>query len=108
MKIKITDIEIDPKELEELNKTRTSRKQKDALIKKIAGGICVGCTDIPTKIVSYDISDSEIEASLLERYCDKCLEKSGIGITPKVTKLLDTSGKNVTYAKREKNSHLGA
>ena len=44
---------------------------------KIIGGFCVLCAGIPTKKVTHDMDG----ASLIERYCDKCLEKVRINET---------------------------
>jgi hypothetical protein len=76
MKSTIEDVIISQEDLAELNKmlnSATSTHQKTQYMNKIAGGHCSICGNVPSKKVSYDISDSEIEAKLVERYCDKCI-----------------------------------
>jgi hypothetical protein len=38
------------------------------------GGTCFICQQMPTKIASYDMDG----ISLIERYCDKCIEKANL------------------------------
>ena len=70
----ITDI--DPKKLEELQAqlkaVRTPTfKMKNDLIKKHVG-TCVSCYGIPTRLVTYDVGDTDMSAKKVERYCDHC------------------------------------
>ena len=106
MKPVVTKIEIEPEELEELETNMTDIKRK-SLIKQYAGGTCLGCDNVPTKLVSYDISDADMNAQLVERYCDNCFKRSGIG--EKVL-LTSTNGidKTIAVKEGEKISHLGA
>jgi hypothetical protein len=55
---------------DKLTDQKPSPYQKERLIKKITGGPCSICGGVPTKIVSYN----ENGASLLEKYCDKCIK----------------------------------
>ena len=77
MKPKIEDIEIDDMELLLSELKFKPDNQRNAIIRKYAGGYCVRCCNIPTKKVSYKIQD----AVLVERYCDKCFQymKEGRG-----------------------------
>jgi len=63
------------KELTILLKPKMMEKRRHDLIKKYADGLCCDCLGIPTKIVSYDVSDSEQSARKIEKYCDECFEK---------------------------------
>ena len=73
-------------------------------------GFCCICGSVPSKIVKHRLEDESGCIIRVERYCFACFEKSGLETKSKVTKLLDTSGKNVTYAVRkvEKNYTKGA
>jgi len=76
----ITPIEIDPKKLEQFekvlaNKSRTKSYRKDMIRKYIGNGYCHVCEDIPTIKVCYDVSDSEMSAKRVERYCRSCYVK---------------------------------
>jgi hypothetical protein len=106
MKPVITKIEIDKETREELDAILKIhfKHRRITEVRRLVGGFCVSCGGIPSTRVSYQVGDKEQPASKLEYYCNSCLGKSGIGTTPKVTKLLDTPGKNVTYAEREENS----
>ena len=42
--------------------------------REIMGGTCSLCEEPPTKIVTYRMKG----ISVIERYCDKCLEKSSL------------------------------
>jgi len=70
----IEDVKIDPKKLTELNEilnSGCSQCSKKQAMKQIAGGCCCICGSIPDKIVKYKIED----ATVAERYCDKCFER---------------------------------
>ena len=71
----IEPIEIEKVKLEELDSILKSIKTTDSLryeaIKEYAGGVCMLCAQLPTRLVSYDLDG----AQLVERYCDKCFEK---------------------------------
>jgi len=54
-----------------LNYKHTSHSQKERAIKQIVGGFCCLCENPPTQILKYKLED----ATLIERYCDKCIEK---------------------------------
>ena len=89
---------IDTKKIEELevilNKTNVTWRQRDDLIRKYAGGLCV-CNAVPTNIVTWDISDPGIKAKRIERYCDNCI----VSIT---------NGKDQRLAVRDKKSRKRA
>jgi hypothetical protein len=99
----ITDI--NPETLEKLNTllsrgsygkrnytmTPTLRKE---LIKKGIGGLCLCCYEIPTKVVCYDMLDSEINSKLVERFCKSCFSKCSIILTA-------TNGNDQTMAIRK-------
>ena len=74
-KPEISEIIIDKQKLkglqERLKNPHFSHDAKNDLIKKVAGGFCSDCGEIPTKIVSYDMDG----AKLIEKYCDKCFKK---------------------------------
>jgi hypothetical protein len=55
---------------DKLTDQKPSPYQKERLIKKITVGPCSICGGVPTKIVSYN----ENGASLLDKYCDKCIK----------------------------------
>jgi hypothetical protein len=71
----VEPIKIEKVKLEELDSILKSIKTTDSLryeaIKEYAGGVCMLCAQLPTRLVSYDIDG----AQLVERYCDKCFEK---------------------------------
>jgi len=92
-------------ELEKILESNCSSNMKHNARKRLTG-ICVVCGAIASKLIKYKLED----ITQVQRYCQSCFIKSGIGITPAVTKLIDTSGKNVTYAVRkvEKNYTKGA
>jgi len=92
----IEDIIISEEGLAELNKilnSGVSHQGKIHAMRRIAGGYCYRCGAIPTKLVTYDISDAEQKAQRLERYCDKCI----ITVTA-------TNGKDKTIALKVSNS----
>ena len=102
MKPIVTDI--DPEKLHELDALLSTGKygkweytmtssHRNGLIKKYAGGICQ-CGNVPTKVVSYDISDDDMNARRIERYCNSCF-----------TRLRATNGIDETVAVR---CHKGA
>ena len=73
-KPKIKPIIISDDKLQFLNRkedTKVLEYQKRDLITKIAGGLCAICHETPTKVASYDTHG----ITLIERYCDKCIEK---------------------------------
>jgi hypothetical protein len=51
-----------------------SQYLKRDFIRVIMGGTCFICQQMPTKIASYDMDG----ISLIERYCDKCMEKANL------------------------------
>jgi hypothetical protein len=48
-----------------------SQYQRREYIRRYFGGECTICHEIPTKMASYDMGG----ILLIERYCDKCIEK---------------------------------
>lgn len=36
---------------------------------------CLMCDSLGTKLLVFDVSDEELNASRIERYCDKCLTR---------------------------------
>lgn len=77
MKLKpiVEPIKIEKEKLGELELILKSIKTTDSLrhdaIKEYAGGVCMLCAQLPTRIVRYDMDG----AQLVERYCDKCYKK---------------------------------
>lgn len=71
----VEPIKIEKLKLEELDSILKSIKTTDSLryeaIKEYAGGVCMLCAQLPTRLVSYDMDG----AQLVERYCEKCFEK---------------------------------
>lgn len=55
---------------ERLEDPHVSNAAKLALIKKVAGGLCCQCEQIPAKIVIYKVHN----AQLIEKYCEKCFK----------------------------------
>jgi len=82
------------KELTRLLKLEMESTRREDLIKKYVGGLCSVCGDIPTILVTYDVSDLEMKAQKIERYCPNCFERDKV-------KLLDTGQRNETIAIRE-------
>jgi hypothetical protein len=95
--MKVTDIEIDEGVVNELkNKPGISEQHRKYLMRRYSGGggACCICGQFPTKQVSYDISDSDLKAQRIERYCRNCWEKNKVN-------LLSTNGKDKTMAVRD-------
>ena len=71
----VEPIKIEKVKLEELELILKSIKTTDSLrneaIKEYAGGVCMLCAQLPTRLVSYDMDG----AQLVERYCEKCFRK---------------------------------
>jgi ribosomal protein L10 len=97
----ITKINLSEDKMKEL-KTLLDRKgtygrvYKKNAIKYYLGGVCFNCSDIPTIKVTYDVSDSEMKAQRIERYCDECFEKNKDKVH-----LTATNGIDETIAIRE-------
>jgi hypothetical protein len=74
----IQEIKITQQQLTDLNaklKTFTINSNgKYDIIKKYAGGVCLICSDFPTKKIIYDADG----ASVIERYCNNCFDKNGL------------------------------
>ncbi len=51
-----------------------SQYQRREYLRRIIGGHCAICHDVPTKIASYDMGG----ISLIEKYCDKCIGKINV------------------------------
>jgi hypothetical protein len=47
-----------------LNSSKLAVKGRYKAIRKVTGGICSVCKGIPTKIVTYEVGDSEIGIQL--------------------------------------------
>ena len=90
--------DIDPEKIQELkavlDKTHTTTKLRYNIVKRYVG-TCVSCYEIPTKIVTYDVSDADMSAKKIERYCDNCFKRSGID---KQVLLTATNGIDETIA----------
>jgi len=84
------------KELTRLLKPKMMSTRREDLIKKYVGGLCSNCGDIPTILVTYDVSDWEMKAQRIERYCDSCFEKNKDKV-----QLTATNGIDETIAIRE-------
>ena len=107
----ITDIEIEPEKLAELNRVLSSsfsKGVKKAAMARIGYRGCTICGETPSKKVSYDIGDSEQPASRLEYYCLDCFKRSGIGTSKDKVLLTATNGIDETIAVRGKKYHSGA
>jgi hypothetical protein len=92
--------EIDPLKIQQVKTALVeymTKQCRNDVIKKGVGGLCLGCDNIPNKLVSYDVSDEEMSAKRVERYCDNCY-----------IKIMATNGIDETVAIREENSPLGA
>ena len=80
----VEPIKIEKDKLEELESILKSIKTTESLryeaIKEYAGGVCMLCVNIPTKLVRYDM-DGII---LIEKYCDNCFEKWDKSIQKKI------------------------
>lgn len=59
---------------QKLAKPTLSDYQKREYIRRFLGGHCATCHEVPTKIATYDMGG----ISLIEKYCDKCIEKINI------------------------------
>jgi hypothetical protein len=69
----ISDLKIDPQQLQELNEilnSGSSHSKKRKAMMRIAGRGCVICGAVPTKIVKYKLED----ITRLERYCSQHFE----------------------------------
>ncbi len=80
----VKEIVLSKEQLSELEMIKTSNritpKGKEQAIKKVTGGICCICGDLPKYIVSYDATDYNKDnerqaATRIERYCDSCVKK---------------------------------
>ena len=75
----VKPLNIDKQKLEHLRHVLNTRKLtvkgRYKVIRKVTGGICSVCEGIPTKIVTYEVGDSETGIQLIERYCDECIKK---------------------------------
>jgi hypothetical protein len=73
----VEPIKIEKEKLEELELILKCIKTTDSLrydaIKEYAGGVCMLCAQLPTRLVRYDMDG----AQLVERYCEKCFKKWG-------------------------------
>ncbi len=71
----VKPIIVDRKKLSDLREKllspHLSSNAKYAAIKKVVGGVCSRCEDIPTKMLSYDVQGAEV----IEKYCDRCFKK---------------------------------
>lgn len=63
-------IELDIDQVNKELRLRRSDKQRNLIIRKWSGGVCIRCYNIPTKKVSYQIEHT----LLVERYCDNCFK----------------------------------
>ena len=57
-----------------LKKSTINSNGRYDIIKKYAGGVCLICSDIPSKKVVYDADG----ATVVERYCDNCFDENGL------------------------------
>ncbi|HEY7109465.1 MAG TPA: hypothetical protein VH415_08570 [Nitrososphaeraceae archaeon] len=71
--IKITSDKLEV--IHKILKSNVSQVVKESVLKKLAGGDCSICGGIPTKMVTFDVSDDKQGATRLEKYCDSCIEK---------------------------------
>ena len=93
MKPVVTKIEIDNETKEELNALVNSNKYKHTKyreIRRLVGGLCTVCGEIPSTRVSYQVGDQEQQIERLEFYCDRCY-----------VRLTATNGIDSTIAVRE-------
>ncbi len=71
----IKPIIVDKHKLDDLRQNiespNISIEAKYAIMKKVVGGVCSRCEEIPTKILTYDVGG----AHLIEKYCDRCFKK---------------------------------
>jgi hypothetical protein len=45
------------------------------IFRRLIGGTCIVCDNIPTTLVTYDVSDVDGKGQRIERYCDRCYSK---------------------------------
>jgi hypothetical protein len=72
--IVITKVNIDQETREELDAILNSSKYKATKnrdIRKLIGGVCVVCQNLPTTRVSYQVGDRDQQIERLEYYCDE-------------------------------------
>jgi hypothetical protein len=68
--IKITKEQLTDLESELKRSSITSNGKKD-IVKKYAGGVCIICGSVPSKMISLDADG----ATVIERYCEECFKK---------------------------------
>jgi hypothetical protein len=59
---------------QKLTKPSLSQYQKREDIRRFVDGECTICHEVPTKMASYDMGG----ILLIERYCDKCIERINV------------------------------
>lgn len=60
---------------QKLAQPNLSDYQKRDYFRRLAGGSCAICQGMPTKMLTYDMNG----ISLIEKYCDACIEKAMLG-----------------------------
>jgi hypothetical protein len=96
----ITKVKIDEETKEELDAILNSSKYKATRnrdIRKLIGGVCTVCGEIPSSRVAYQVGDQEQQIERLEFYCDDHF-----------TNLVATNGIDETVALRDKKYQSGA
>jgi hypothetical protein len=74
----IEDVVISQEKLDELQEEIKFRlgHYKSKIIRRYCGGVCCICVDvIPTKKVSWSVSDHDGKGKLVEFYCNPCFER---------------------------------
>jgi hypothetical protein len=61
--------------IQRILKSNVSEIVKEAVVKRLAGGWCCVCHDIPGYMVTYDVGDEKQAGQRIEKYCDDCLKK---------------------------------
>jgi len=73
----IQEIKVTQQQLADLNaklkRSTVNSNGRYDIIKKYTGGVCLICSDVPTKKIIYDADG----ASIIERYCNNCFDKNG-------------------------------
>lgn len=74
-KFSIEEIKITQGQLHDLKsklkKSSINSNGRNDIIKKYAGGVCIICGNVPSKMISRDVGG----ATLIERYCEDCFKK---------------------------------
>lgn len=78
--VKLRELKIPEENLKQLKETMSSGfsspYRRRELGKQILGtSLCSLCSGIPSVELTYDVSDKDLKATKVERYCDSCLRQ---------------------------------